>query len=122
MIKDYICSTCGISFKRDYGNYEWNHCFCSPRCSNEFPRASSKRKYLKKTPLKKICVFDPIVADIKKLCKQFTYNRQFSNRKKKVKTCCIILRIHHNMLKGDPERLSTEFIKNMSGCNCKEDI
>jgi hypothetical protein len=35
-------------------------------------------------------------------------------------SCCAILKSHHNILNGDPEHLSTEFIKNLSQCNCKE--
>ncbi|CAK0771139.1 hypothetical protein CCP3SC15_420005 [Gammaproteobacteria bacterium] len=33
--------------------------------------------------------------------------------------CCTILKDHHDILKDDPERLSTEFIKKISGCECK---
>jgi hypothetical protein len=32
--------------------------------------------------------------------------------------CCKILIKHHELLKDDPERLSTEFIKKMSNCSC----
>jgi hypothetical protein len=33
-------------------------------------------------------------------------------------TCCTILESHHRLLKNDPDRLSTEFIKNLSKCEC----
>jgi hypothetical protein len=34
--------------------------------------------------------------------------------------CCTILKSHAELLKDDPERLSTNFIKKMSQCNCEE--
>jgi hypothetical protein len=37
-------------------------------------------------------------------------------------TCCKILKTHHEILKKDPERLSTEFIKELSQCECKRKI
>jgi hypothetical protein len=33
-------------------------------------------------------------------------------------SCCAILKSHHELLKGDPERLSTDFIKKLSQCDC----
>jgi len=38
--------------------------------------------------------------------------------KKREGTCCDIYEAHHILLKGDPEHLSTDFIKKISGCNC----
>lgn len=37
-------------------------------------------------------------------------------------TCCEILKSHHEILKDDPERLFTDFIKSLSNCSCKEKI
>lgn len=37
-------------------------------------------------------------------------------------SCCSILKTHADILKDDPERLSTEFIKRLSKCNCEEDV
>lgn len=34
-------------------------------------------------------------------------------------SCCNILKQHHDLLRDDPDRLSTDFIKNLSGCACK---
>jgi hypothetical protein len=36
------------------------------------------------------------------------------------KSCCKILKQHALILKDDPERLSTDFIKNLSKCECEE--
>ena len=36
------------------------------------------------------------------------------------RTCCKVLQSHAEILKDDPERLSTAFIKKMSKCDCKE--
>ena len=38
----------------------------------------------------------------------------------KVGSCCTILKSHSELLKDDPEHLSTAFIKKMSQCRCKE--
>jgi len=35
-------------------------------------------------------------------------------------SCCTILKSHAEILKDDPERLSTEFIKKLSKCDCVE--
>jgi hypothetical protein len=37
-------------------------------------------------------------------------------------SCCKILKKHHDALKDDTERLSTEFIKKMSKCSCDEKL
>jgi hypothetical protein len=34
-------------------------------------------------------------------------------------SCCTILKDHHEKLKEDPERLTTNFIKKLSHCRCK---
>jgi len=34
-------------------------------------------------------------------------------------TCCDFLRVHHDIYKDDPERLSTEFIKELMHCKCE---
>jgi len=48
-------------------------------------------------------------------------NIQKEEMKKTTKgSCCVILESHHELLKYDPERLSTEFIKKMSRCVCDE--
>ena len=36
--------------------------------------------------------------------------------------CCKILAVHHKLMKDDPEHLTTEFIKKLTGCKCKTDI
>ena len=34
--------------------------------------------------------------------------------------CCkIAIKSHHDLLKDDPERLTTQFLVEMTGCNCK---
>ena len=33
--------------------------------------------------------------------------------------CCTIYKAHYELLKDDPERLSSDFIKSLSGCGCK---
>jgi hypothetical protein len=37
-------------------------------------------------------------------------------------SCCTILKSHAELLKDDPERLSTDFIKKMSKCDCKKQV
>ena len=37
-------------------------------------------------------------------------------------SCCTILESHHNLLKDDPEHLSTAYIKKMSQCNCRRGL
>jgi hypothetical protein len=34
------------------------------------------------------------------------------------KTCCCIYKAHHEILKDDPDRLTTEFIQTISRCKC----
>jgi hypothetical protein len=46
----------------------------------------------------------------------------FFPQKLKNETCCTILKVHAELLKGDPERLTTDFIKNLSKCGCEEDV
>jgi hypothetical protein len=36
-------------------------------------------------------------------------------------SCCNIIKKHHDALRDDPERLSSEFIKELSGCRCRND-
>jgi hypothetical protein len=45
-------------------------------------------------------------------------NLRVTPRIEKSKSCCKILKSHYECLKDDPERLSTEFIKKMSQCDC----
>lgn len=49
-------------------------------------------------------------------------NRRSYNPIKRVKksSCCSILNQHHEILKNDPERLTTEFIKSLSRCECNK--
>jgi hypothetical protein len=35
-------------------------------------------------------------------------------------SCCTILKSHADILRDDPERLSTSFIRKMSGCDCEK--
>ena len=35
-----------------------------------------------------------------------------------LRECMVILKKHHEDLKDDPDRLSTEFIARLSGCTC----
>lgn len=44
---------------------------------------------------------------------------EVSHLRKQRAECCIILQKHHVDLQNDPERLSTNFIKRLSGCECK---
>jgi hypothetical protein len=37
-------------------------------------------------------------------------------------SCCTVLKSHAELLKDDPERLSTDFIKKMSKCDCKKQV
>jgi hypothetical protein len=37
-------------------------------------------------------------------------------------SCCDILKSHHDLLKYDSERLSTDFIKKLSRCSCRTDM
>jgi diadenosine tetraphosphate (Ap4A) HIT family hydrolase len=37
-------------------------------------------------------------------------------------SCCVVLKSHAELLKDDPERLSTDFIKKMSQCDCKKQV
>jgi hypothetical protein len=50
-----------------------------------------------------------------KYCRECNKLKGVANRNK----CCDILEKHHNDLKDDPERLTTDFIKKISRCNCK---
>jgi hypothetical protein len=52
----------------------------------------------------------------KKRCKDSPYN-QFQITSEG--SCCAILKDHHEKLKEDPERLTTNFIKKLSHCRCK---
>ena len=35
-------------------------------------------------------------------------------------SCCVVLKSHHEVLKDDPERLTTDFIKKLSQCDCDD--
>ena len=35
-------------------------------------------------------------------------------------SCCTVLKSHHEVLKDDPERLTTDFIKKLSQCDCDD--
>ena len=45
---------------------------------------------------------------------------QFRNTELKNKSACSIIRNHHEQLKDDPERLSTEFLKSVISVDCKK--
>jgi hypothetical protein len=49
-----------------------------------------------------------------------TVGTPISKRKLSELGCCDILEVHHDLLKNDPERLSTKFIKKISKCKCGE--
>ena len=44
------------------------------------------------------------------------------NKRRIYQSCCSILKHHAHVLKNDPERLSTNFIKNLSKCECRKTI
>ena len=73
-----------------YDNYQRGRRFCNRYCGNQ-----SRIKNLH---------LNPDVID----------------KQTKTGSCCIILKSHAEILKDDPERLSTDFIKKMSKCNCGE--
>jgi hypothetical protein len=118
------CGTVQENYKVDVcnnGNSKW---FCSDGCYNE---------YIKK--YKRKCIecgvgFFAKSASIEscKSCSMKDFYRITRGYKKKlykntlpdiiVGTCCTILKSHHDILKDDPERLSTEFIKSLSNCKC----
>ena len=43
-----------------------------------------------------------------------------NQQKKKMQDCEITIKEHHNLLKDDPEHLSTEFLLEMTGCECRK--
>jgi hypothetical protein len=45
-------------------------------------------------------------------------NKYQERQKIKKGSCCTILKSHAEILKDDPERLSTDFIKKLSNCDC----
>ena len=96
----FICSHCRITFERDWYQKR-DHYFCSIKCCNFF----KQKKYVKTG---KPCGRVPHDFDIVNEHKRITYKM----------SCCTILKKHYDLLKGDPERLSTEFIKKLSKCDC----
>lgn len=72
-----------------------------------------------------IMVIESSPEYIKEKCQQeiYNYRKQFNEKlDDRSFTCCKILKEHHDVLKEDPEHLTTEFIKKMSGCKCKVNI
>jgi len=53
------------------------------------------------------------VMDLQKLLMQHPF---FSVKE----SCCVTLKKHHDLMINDPERLSTEFIKKISKCECDD--
>lgn len=51
--------------------------------------------------------------------KYTAYYQRYRKKKEKVEACKII-REHHESLKDDPDRLTTEFIRDLIGVDCQE--
>jgi len=76
--------------------------FCSESCY-KYGEEQRRRIELAKIPMK-----------------QVLRNFELPNIKiRKDGTCCEILEDHHNMMKDDPDHLSTDFIKKLSKCECE---
>jgi DNA-directed RNA polymerase subunit RPC12/RpoP len=120
------CQFCGMRTKNIDKNY------CSADCKNLDVKWNKfiVRENLKQYPLlnhKKaedhlFSWFDDTLLKYEleqKLAESKTKHDKYKNIIfDKYLSCCNILKEHHNQLKEDPERLSTEFIKSLSNCNC----
>jgi hypothetical protein len=43
-------------------------------------------------------------------------------RRKYMERCCNIIKEHHDRMKDDPEHLTTDFLLDITGCNCQKRI
>jgi DNA-directed RNA polymerase subunit RPC12/RpoP len=64
-----------------------------------------------------ITVADATIAEKTIYCPKCLKDINFSAKR----TCCRTLQDHHEALKEDPERLTTDFIKKLSRCECDDD-
>jgi hypothetical protein len=137
------CLNCGIPVYR-YVTPPTTNVFCTSECRRKYhlnnPRISryEKRKVVKFLFACQRCGKTFETTNIRRVfCSNECYLESYSekarepikkelpeicNKKIEGTTCCTILKSHHNLLKDDPEKLSTDFIKKLSQCSCKEEI
>ena len=98
----FICSNCGITFERDWHQIR-RHYFCCVDCCNLFKSSG----YVKTG------------YPAGRRPRNFSAVDEYSRITSKM-SCCTILKKHRVLLKSDPERLSTDFIKKLSRCDCDD--
>ena len=119
----FICAHCGNVFgdmnqvEKSIHFNDGRNIFCSNSCYSDFNRLSFKSVVRERKPKPK----QERGSEQKKPKK--SYKEIYGYREiEKIVTgnCCEILEDHHKKLADDPERLSTDFIKNLSKCGCDE--
>ena len=138
-----ICDNCGIEFHDNFPRVPGSRCFCSSECcSRECQRIFYS--YFPKLNAARIKKFRELTSDLKAATNGINLLFNFKGlavrtpggkvRKEKIiikkptplhdeierGDCCTILKSHALILKHDPERLSTDFIKSLSKCDCDE--
>lgn len=120
-----ICDNCGIEFHDNFHRRApGNRCFCSKECQRIF------YGYFPKLKAARIKKFRELTSDLKAATNGI--NLLFRKEKIIIKKptplhdeierggFCTILKSHALILKHDPERLSTDFIKSLSKWDCDE--
>jgi hypothetical protein len=128
-----VCTKCKIEkdiseFSPDKGSNDGFHSWCR-HCKNYMinqnrydkigiPSLRSSYQFIESKTCTHCGINKPISEFYK--CKSGIYSaycKLCSNKHKQ--KCKNIIKEHHEILKDDPERLTTEFLVELTGCNCK---
>lgn len=99
--KRILTKTCPVCGKQFGETRKTNRIYCSSKCSKD-QHDAMRYEYKLKRYLKQ--------------SKSFVPNTEYGL------SCCSVLKTHAELLKDDPERLSTDFIKSLSGCECINEV
>lgn len=109
------CSRCGIEkelseFYKDKKTSDGTHSWCKS-CHNLYRKLGGVLKNNLEDLRRRKYTLEKKIALSKKL--------QITGKYSGMHSCAIALYNHHEDLKDDPERLTTEFIAKLSNCSCE---